>query len=68
MSYIQHVLQPGEEIRYQGSVHWILYLPAIILCVIGAVSMGLHLLDGSSLQSQFLSQSCSPYALGLFDG
>ena len=39
MSYIQHVLQPGEEIRYQGSVHWILYLPAIILCVVGAVSM-----------------------------
>ena len=39
MSYIQHVLQAGEEIRYQGSVHWILYLPAIILCVVGAVSM-----------------------------
>ena len=39
MSYIEHVLQPGEEIRYQGSVHWILYLPAIILCVVGAVSM-----------------------------
>ena len=38
MSYIQHVLQPGEKIRYQGSVHWILYLPAMILCVVGAVS------------------------------
>jgi uncharacterized membrane protein YdbT with pleckstrin-like domain len=39
VSYIKHVLQPGEKIRYQGSVHWILYLPAIILSVIGAVSM-----------------------------
>jgi uncharacterized membrane protein YdbT with pleckstrin-like domain len=38
MSYIKHVLQPGETVRYQGSVHWILYLPAIILGVFGAVS------------------------------
>ena len=35
MSYIKHVLQPGETVRYQGSVHWILYLPAIILGIIG---------------------------------
>src|SRR6185312_5396106 len=33
MSYIKHVLQTGETVRYQGSVHWILYLPAIILGV-----------------------------------
>ena len=38
MSYIKHVLQPGETIRYQGSVHWILYLPAIILGVVGVAS------------------------------
>ena len=38
MSYIKHVLQPGETVRYQGSVHWILYVPAIILGVVGAVS------------------------------
>jgi uncharacterized membrane protein YdbT with pleckstrin-like domain len=38
MSYIKHVLQPGETVRYQGSVHWILYLPPIILAVVGAVS------------------------------
>jgi hypothetical protein len=38
MSYIKHVLQPGETVRYQGRVHWILYVPAIILGVVGAVS------------------------------
>ncbi len=38
MSYLNHVLQPGETVRYQGSVHWILYLPPIFLSVIGAVA------------------------------
>jgi len=39
VSYISHVLQPGEKIRYQGSVSWlILYLPAIILAIVGAVA------------------------------
>ena len=38
VSYVKHVLQPGETIRYQGSVHWILYLPAIILGVVGVAS------------------------------
>ncbi|MGA7544910.1 MAG: hypothetical protein WBW08_03650 [Methyloceanibacter sp.] len=38
MSYIKHVLQPGEIIRYQGSVHWILYLPPLFLAVVGAVA------------------------------
>src|SRR5882724_5405552 len=26
MSYVQKVLQPGEEVRYQASIHWITYL------------------------------------------
>ena len=37
MSYIKHVLQPGETVGYKGSVHWILYLPPIILAVVGVV-------------------------------
>jgi uncharacterized membrane protein YdbT with pleckstrin-like domain len=40
VSYIKHVLQPGETIRYQGSVHWILYLPPLFLAVVGAVAAG----------------------------
>jgi uncharacterized membrane protein YdbT with pleckstrin-like domain len=38
VSYLKHVLQPGETVRYQGSVHWILYLPPIFLSVIGVVA------------------------------
>jgi uncharacterized membrane protein YdbT with pleckstrin-like domain len=25
MSYVQKVLQPGEEVRYQATIHWITY-------------------------------------------
>jgi Zn-dependent protease with chaperone function len=41
VSYIKHVLQPGETIRYEGSVHWILYLPAIILALVAAAILAL---------------------------
>ena len=26
MSYVQKVLQPGEEVRYQATIHWVTYL------------------------------------------
>jgi hypothetical protein len=39
MSYIKHVLQPGETIRHQGSVHWILYRPPLFLAVVGAMAV-----------------------------
>jgi uncharacterized membrane protein YdbT with pleckstrin-like domain len=38
VSYLDHILQPGETVRYQGSVHWILYLPPIFLAVAGLVA------------------------------
>src|SRR3569623_1128509 len=25
MSYVQKVLQPGEEVRYQAAIHWVTY-------------------------------------------
>lgn len=37
MSYIKHVLQTGETVRYEGSTHWMLYFPAILLAVAGVV-------------------------------
>ena len=39
MSYIKHVLQPGETVRYQGSTHWMLYFPAILLAAAGLVTL-----------------------------
>ena len=29
MSYVQEVLQPGEEVRYQASIHWVTYLHGV---------------------------------------
>ena len=40
-SYVRTVLQPGETVRYQGSVHWILYLTAILWALLGLVLIGI---------------------------
>jgi uncharacterized membrane protein YdbT with pleckstrin-like domain len=37
MSYVDRVLQPGEEIRYRASIHWITYLPGIALLLAAGV-------------------------------
>jgi Bacterial PH domain len=31
MSYVNTVLQPGEEIRHSSSIHWIVYWPGILM-------------------------------------
>ena len=36
MSYLKHVLQPGETVRYRGSLHWVLFLHALPWAVLGA--------------------------------
>ena len=36
MSYVQRVLQPGEVVRYLGSLHWYTYLPGL-LCMLAAI-------------------------------
>jgi len=30
VSYVKHVLQPGEELRYEASIHWINYLHGVL--------------------------------------
>jgi len=37
MSYVREVLQPGEEIRFRTNVHWLVYLPAMVMFVLGIV-------------------------------
>lgn len=34
MSYLQRILQPGETLRYVGRLHWIIYLPGLVLFAI----------------------------------
>src|SRR6476661_6813315 len=36
MSYLKHVLQPGETVRYRGSLHWVRYLNALPWAILGA--------------------------------
>ena len=30
-SYVDNVLQPGETVRYKGTLHWVIFLPAFSL-------------------------------------
>src|SRR4051812_50044854 len=42
MSYVHSVLQPGEEVRYQASIHWITYfhgaLWLIAACIVWIIA------------------------------
>jgi len=33
-SYVERVLQPGEEVRHHAELHWILYLPGIVVLIL----------------------------------
>jgi uncharacterized membrane protein YdbT with pleckstrin-like domain len=37
MSYVRSVLQPGENVRYATDIHWVIYLPGILLVILAAV-------------------------------
>ena len=38
MSYVEQVLQPGEQIRHVSSIHWIGYWPGVAFALLAAVS------------------------------
>jgi uncharacterized membrane protein YdbT with pleckstrin-like domain len=38
MSYVEQVLQPGEQIRHVSSIHWIGYWPGVALALLAAVA------------------------------
>jgi uncharacterized membrane protein YdbT with pleckstrin-like domain len=38
MSYVQHVLQPGEQIRRISSIHWIGYWPGVAVALLAVVA------------------------------
>lgn len=33
MGYLEKILEPGEQVRYIGRLHWLIYLPAIALLI-----------------------------------
>jgi membrane protein YdbS with pleckstrin-like domain len=43
MSYVRTVLQPGETVRFETNLHWILYAPGLLLAVLAGVAYWLAL-------------------------
>jgi uncharacterized membrane protein YdbT with pleckstrin-like domain len=39
MKYVERVLQPGETVVYATSLHWLVYLKAILLLVVAVVCL-----------------------------
>jgi uncharacterized membrane protein YdbT with pleckstrin-like domain len=37
MRYIQHILQPGERLAHSAKIHWIIYVPGLVLVVLALV-------------------------------
>ena len=33
MGYLEKILEPGEQVRYVGRLHWLIYLPAMALAI-----------------------------------
>ena len=38
MSYVQRVLQPGEQLRHVSSIHWIIYWPGVAVGLLAVVA------------------------------
>jgi hypothetical protein len=40
MSYVEKILQPDEQIIHRASIHWVVYLRAIVLLAFGCLAIG----------------------------
>src|SRR3954451_21390523 len=45
MSYVQQVLQPDEAVRFRTTIHWSVYVSAIIALVIAGAFLVWHYAD-----------------------
>jgi uncharacterized membrane protein YdbT with pleckstrin-like domain len=56
MAYYKKVLQPGENVKYVGKLHWMIYRHAIVFSVLmTAVGLSLVYLDNSIEQGSILA-------------
>ena len=60
MSYVQRVLQPGEQVRQISSIHWIVYWPGVAIALLAVVA---YWLSDTRLLPGFWR--CTAYALAL---
>jgi membrane protein YdbS with pleckstrin-like domain len=38
MSYVERVLQPGEQVRHISSIHWIVYWPSVVVALLAVAA------------------------------
>jgi uncharacterized membrane protein YdbT with pleckstrin-like domain len=67
MGYAERILQPGEQIVYRATLHWIIYLPGV-LSIVGASASAIY---GATLLDKvahygFLAIGAAVGAAGLF--
>jgi len=39
MRYIERILQPGETVVFSGKIHWVIYIPAMILVALALAAL-----------------------------
>ena len=59
MRYIERILQPGEILVYAGKIHWITYLPAMILLLIALALLARANNSPTGLSWLFASIACA---------
>ena len=40
MRYIDEILQPGETVLFDGTIHWLIYLPGLLFALFAVASFG----------------------------
>ena len=60
MSYVEHILQPGEQVRHISSIHWIVCWPGVAVALLAAIAFWFS--ETRFLTSFFFYAAC---ALGL---
>ena len=56
MSYVQRVLQPGETVLHESTIHWMIFIPGTLLMLIGIAGAALYFIDAQG-NLQILSYS-----------
>lgn len=64
MRYIERVLQPGEAVIYASRIHWITYIPGVVIVLGAVVSFVVAL--GHPRQLLWLALFVACLALGFF--
>jgi uncharacterized membrane protein YdbT with pleckstrin-like domain len=65
MRYIERILQPGEKLLYTGTLHWVVYVPAIVLAVI-AIALLTQVRQGSTGEAWLAGSVVLWLAAGVF--